>query len=156
VKSNIGHTQAAAGVAGVIKAVLALRHGTLPRTLHADRPSSHVDWGSGAVRLLTEPVEWPRAQGRTRRAGVSSSGVRATNAHAILEGALPAPTGGDAPAPAVTHGLLAWPLAARTPEALRAQAARLAEHLRRHPELSAADIGHSLAATRTPFEHRAV
>ncbi|MDL2082137.1 SDR family NAD(P)-dependent oxidoreductase [Streptomyces sp. GXMU-J15] len=156
VKSNIGHTQAAAGVAGVIKAVLALRHGTLPRTLHADRPSSHVDWGSGAVRLLTEPVEWPHTQGRTRRAGVSSFGFSGTNAHVILEEALPAPTGGDAPAPAVTHGLLAWPLAARTPEALRAQAARLAEHVRRHPELSAADIGHSLAATRTPFEHRAV
>nr|WBO81702.1 SDR family NAD(P)-dependent oxidoreductase [Streptomyces sp. SBE_14.2] len=157
VKSNIGHTQAAAGVAGVIKAVLALRHGTLPRTLHADRPSSHVDWDSGAVRLLTEPVEWPHTEGRTRRAGVSSFGFSGTNAHVILEEAPPGRTGtdGDA-APAAVHGLLAWPLAARTPEALRAQAARLTEHVRRHPELSAADIGHSLAATRTPFEHRAV
>ncbi|MGX7828816.1 type I polyketide synthase [Actinokineospora sp. 24-640] len=149
VKSNIGHTQAAAGVAGMIKMVQAMRHGVLPPTLHAERPSPHVDWSAGAVRLLTETRPWPET-GRPRRAGVSSFGISGTNAHVVLEQAPQAQT----PEPAGA-GPVAWPLSARTPAALRAQAARLAEHLDAHPDLAAADVAATLLRRRR-FEHRAV
>jgi acyl transferase domain-containing protein len=146
VKSNLGHTQAAAGVAGVIKMVMAMRHGVLPATLHVDEPSPHVDWSAGAVRLLTEAVDWPQT-GRPRRACVSSFGISGTNAHLILEQA-PDHRGSEPAAPL-------WVLSARTAQALRAQAERLAEHVAAHPELSSAEVGWSLIRTRSVFEHRA-
>ncbi|MEC3956831.1 type I polyketide synthase [Nocardia sp. CDC153] len=155
IKSNIGHTVAAAGVGGVIKMVQALRHETLPRTLHADEPSPHVDWSAGAVRLLTEAQPWPSG-GRVRRAGVSSFGVSGTNAHAILEEApaRPAavePARGDRPAP-----MLPWLLSAKTPTALRAQAAKLRDWLIDHPDTDPAAVAHALATTRSQHRSRAV
>ncbi|MFH8371713.1 type I polyketide synthase, partial [Streptomyces sp. NPDC018031] len=159
-KSNIGHAQAAAGVGGVIKMVMALRDGTLPKTLHVDEPSPHIDWASGAVELLTEARGWPET-GRPRRAAVSSFGVSGTNAHVVLE-QVPAaadaeqPTGSapvDGPVPVARP--LPWLISARTEEALRAQAARLRRFAEAHPSLGPADIGWSLAATRWGLEHRA-
>ncbi|WP_260614053.1 type I polyketide synthase, partial [Streptomyces sp. WAC07061] len=152
VKSNIGHAQAAAGVAGVIKMVMALREGVLPKTLHVDEPSAHVDWSAGAVELLTEAVDWPETD-RPRRAGVSSFGASGTNAHVVLEQA-PA----TAPAPAATAGTdgrpVTWTVSGRGPEALRAQAARLAEYARTHTGLDPRAVAHSLATTRSALEHR--
>ncbi|WP_188307687.1 type I polyketide synthase, partial [Streptomyces sp. CBMA123] len=153
VKSNLGHTQAAAGVAGVIKMVLAMRHGVVPRTLHAAEPSSHVDWDEGAVELLTEEADWPDT-GRPRRAGVSSFGFSGTNAHVILEQAPPAVV--HARTPAVAEPVLLWPLAGRSQAALRDQAARLRAFAGASPESSLADVGLSLATTRSAFDHRAV
>ncbi|MER6186051.1 SDR family NAD(P)-dependent oxidoreductase, partial [Streptomyces sp. NPDC001652] len=151
-KSNIGHAQAAAGVGGVIKMIMAMRHGRLPVTLHADEPSSSIDWSTGAVALLTEAAPWPD-RGRVRRAGVSSFGISGTNAHLILE-AGPAPGVLEAAEPS---GLpVAWPLSGRTPAALTVQARRLLAHVGTHEELAPADIGLSLATTRTHLEHRAV
>ncbi|MGW0551750.1 type I polyketide synthase, partial [Streptomyces altiplanensis] len=159
VKSNIGHTQSAAGVAGVIKMVMALRHGLLPRTLHADNPSSHVDWDSGSVRLLHEAVEWPET-GRPRRAAVSSFGISGTNAHALIEQAPPAdePEASPAAEPVpVAGGVVPWTVSAKTAAALRAQAARLVSHLETaSPAPRPLDVGYSLVSFRAVFEHRAV
>ncbi|MGW0885981.1 SDR family NAD(P)-dependent oxidoreductase, partial [Streptomyces sp. NPDC002671] len=154
IKSNIGHTQAAAGVAGVIKMVLGMRHGVLPRTLHLDEPTPHVDWSSGAVRLLTEDVPWPET-GRPRRAGVSSFGMSGTNAHAVLEQA-PDAAPDEEPAQSVSPAVVPWVVSGRTDSALRDQAERLAALVRDRAELSPVDVGFSLAAGRSAFEHRAV
>nr|WP_055495983.1 type I polyketide synthase [Streptomyces sp. TP-A0356] len=180
VKSNIGHTQAASGVAGVIKMVMAMRHGVLPRTLHADHPSPYIDWSSGAVSLLQEERPWAPGDG-PRRAGVSSFGVSGTNAHVILQeldaardgeqahvshrsGSAETASGARAEtsaadtrseatrAPAVP---VPWLLSARGATALREQAARLLDHLVRQPAATPADIALSLATTRASFEDRA-
>ncbi len=153
VKSNMGHTQAAAGVAGVIKMVQAMRHETLPATLHVDQPSPHVDWSAGSVSLLTEARPWKAepAAGAARRAGVSSFGISGTNAHVIIEAAPESQPRRDAPKVPVVP----WVISAKSPTALAAQAARLAEHVRSHGELDAADVGWTLAG-RSAFEHRAV
>ena len=168
IKSNIGHTQAAAGVAGVIKMAMALREGLLPKTLHVDAPSPHVDWGAGEVELLTEALPWT-ANGRPRRAGISSFGASGTNAHVIVEEApaeeAPAEQpqaegdeqgGGEDPGPLALPGPIPVPLSAKTEPALRDLAGRLASRLERDPELEPADLAYSLATTRSSFPERAV
>ncbi|MFD4506722.1 type I polyketide synthase [Streptomyces sp. NPDC058457] len=153
-KTNIGHTQAAAGVGALIKMVQALRHGVLPRTLNVDAPSSYVDWSEGAVELLTEQVRWPHTTDRVRRAGVSAFGISGTNAHLILE---EAPPGVEAPVTgAESGGPLPFVLSAKSPQALRAQAARLRDHLLTRPGLPHADVAASLALTRAALDERAV
>ncbi|GAA2480577.1 type I polyketide synthase [Streptomyces longisporus] len=181
VKSNIGHAQQAAGMAGLIKMVLALQNGELPRTLHSEHPSPHVDWSAGEVRLLTEAQPWSAGE-RARRAGVSAFGMSGTNVHVILEEA-PAvdaesaagsepdedaeesgePAGLAAaepvePALAVVeaHGLSVWPVSGRSADALVAQAGRLWEWTTARPGLDTAGVAWSLATTRSVFEHRAV
>jgi acyl transferase domain-containing protein len=163
VKSNIGHTQAAAGAAGVIKMVMALRAGILPRTLHAGAPSPHVNWAAGAVRLLTEEVSWPD-EGRPRRAGVSAFGVSGTNAHVILEQAQEGDRGPGATEPPVRGEVwggrppgekLPWVVSGRGQAGLRAQAAQLAGFTRSGCE-RVLDVGWSLAAGRSVFTERAV
>ncbi|MFD7506786.1 type I polyketide synthase, partial [Streptomyces sp. NPDC059850] len=153
VKSNFGHTQAAAGVAGIIKMVKAIEHGVLPRTLHVDEPSAHVDWSAGAVSLLTEQQTWPDT-GRPRRAAVSSFGISGTNAHTIIEQA-PELRQTDARVEPRALPLVPWVVSGKDEDALRAQAARLHSHVAEHPDLDPVSVGHSLATTRAAMEHRA-
>ncbi|MFF3699540.1 type I polyketide synthase, partial [Streptomyces sp. NPDC002221] len=184
-KSNIGHAQAAAGVGGIIKMVMAMRHETMPRTLHVDRPSTHVDWAAGNVQLLTEARPWPRGE-QPRRAAVSAFGVSGTNAHLVLEEPPELRAGAEAPVePAAlqngaepststtptsttpttpTPAPAAWPdgvplpwlVSARSADALRAQADRVGTHVAERTDLAPLDLSHSLATTRAALEHRAV
>ena len=184
VKSNIGHTQAAAGMAGVIKMVQAMRYATLPRTLHADTPTPHVDWSSGRVRLLTEAHPWP-AEGRPRHAAVSSFGISGTNAHVVLRE--PDPTTGASvdpdsgrpepvePGPAVPEAAVLqaaipgtevpeavepptwpvpWVVSGATAAAAAAQADALTAFAAGHPDLTPRDVAHSLVTGRAHLVHR--
>jgi polyketide synthase 12 len=164
VKSNIGHTQAAAGVAGVIKMVMALQRGMLPATLHAAEPSPHVDWASGAVALLQEPVTWAPGD-RPRRAAVSAFGISGTNSHVVLEESpfdstvrRPDPETGAAPtADPEAGGPLPLVLSARSSQALAGQAGRLLDYLAAHPaDRPIADVARTLVTERSSFDHRAV
>ncbi|MES4909496.1 type I polyketide synthase, partial [Streptomyces sp. NPDC000395] len=152
-KSNIGHAQAAAGVAGIIKMVMALRHGELPRTLHVERPSAEVDWSSGAVSLLTEHRPWPEAD-RPRRAAVSSFAASGTNAHVIIEQAPQAPES-TRPTSAPAPGAVPWLVSGRGEGGVRGQAARLREWLGARGEVEVAAVGHALATRRAGLDTRA-
>lgn len=155
IKSNMGHSQAAAGVAGVIKVVQALRHEVLPKTLHVDAPSPHVDWSSGQVRLLTEPIPWRRTD-RPRRAGVSAFGISGTNAHLIIEEAPADPATTEHPAttaPTRLHPTAAL-LSAKTRTGLADQARRVNERLT-GADHDLTDIAYALATTRATLDHRA-
>ncbi|MEV6771980.1 type I polyketide synthase [Nocardia sp. NPDC051030] len=156
-KSNIGHAQGAAGVGGLIKMVMAMRHETLPRTLHVTEPSTHVDWTAGHVRLLTEDRPWPAAADRPRRAGVSAFGISGTNVHVILEQADAAQVAvADVEPESIGAAVVPWVVSGRSAEALRGQASRLLERLEGEPELDAWEVGYALAVTRSRFEQRAV
>ncbi|PWI09292.1 acyl transferase [Streptomyces sp. NWU339] len=155
-KSNMGHAQAAAGVGGIIKTVMAMRHGYMPKTLHVDAPSPHVDWSSGGVELLVEGREWTRQEG-PRRAGVSSFGVSGTNVHVILEEEPPQEQADErGPDSGVAGGLVPWVVSGKSAKALQGQAGRLRDFVAADPGADLADIGWSLVSSRSRFEHRAV
>ncbi len=149
IKSNMGHAQAAAGIAGVIKMVLAMQHGVLPRTLHVDEPTPHVDWAAGNVRLLTENQPWPQAA-RPRRAGVSSFGISGTNVHVIIEQAADSAELDSAELGGPGLGVVPWVISGHTPQALAAQAAQLSQ-----VDAPPPDVGYSLATGRAVLAHRA-
>ena len=161
IKSNFGHPQAAAGIAGVIKMVQAMRHGVLPRTLHLGEPSRHVDWSSGAVRLLAETTDWPEVD-RPRRSAVSSFGFSGTNAHLVLEEPDPADLPPRERARAGQSAtVVPLALSGHTAAALRSAAGRLATHLERarttpDADLDLGDTGYALATTRSVLDHRVV
>ncbi|MEO3848994.1 type I polyketide synthase [Streptomyces sp. B8F3] len=156
VKSNLGHTQAAAGAAGLMKMMLAMRHDVLPRSLHIDAPTPHVDWSAGDVALLTEDLPWPADGERPRRAGVSSFGMSGTNAHVVIEEPpAESPTEPAAPTPE-RQGPVVLRVSGHSPAALRAQADRVHRHLESHPELPLPDVAHTLAVSRATLDHRGV
>ncbi|MEU9144368.1 type I polyketide synthase [Streptomyces sp. NPDC048349] len=152
-KSNIGHAQAAAGVIGVIKMVLALEHGVLPKTLHAEEPTPLIEWDTSGLELLQEARAWERGAERTRRAGVSSFGLSGTNAHVVLEEA-PAEQPAE-PAAELPTGPLPVVVSGRDEAALREQAGRWADWLSGRTEVPLADVAVTAARHRSHFESRA-
>lgn len=157
-KSNIGHSQAAAGVGGLIKILMAFRHGILPQSLHIEAPSPEVDWSAGTVQLLTEQQPWPDIGNRPRRAAISSFGVSGTNCHLIVEQRPAVPSCSkacDAGAKKTIPVELVWPLSSKTETALQTQAARLREHVISRADLDLLDVGYSLGITRSSFPLRA-
>nr|WP_167815687.1 type I polyketide synthase [Methanocorpusculum sp. GPch4] len=150
VKSNFGHTMAASGVAGLIKAALAVCHGLIPASLHCARPTPHVEWESLPLRVATRQEPWPESEGG-RVAGVSAFGNSGTNVHVVLTQPPPEDEPGTSDDQGTEHLLL---VSARTPEALREMAARLADHLQAHPSLHLPDVAWTLAVGRTHFAER--
>ena len=156
VKTNIGHLEAASGIAGLIKVVLALEHGELPKHLHFTTPSPHIPWDLLPVQVVREARRWA-TNGRPRTAGVSSFGFSGTNAHVLIQDAAappdPSPAPSAAETPARRYHLL--PISARTPEALQQLVGQYDEWLAERPDAAMADVCHSAAVGRNHFEHRA-
>ena len=152
VKPNIGHLEAGAGIAGVIKTVLALRHGVIPPTANFSTPNPAIPWDTSGLRVVTEPTPWP-ATGGPRRAGVSGYGYGGTIAHVILEEGDPPPAR-PATAPGRPDQLSVYPLSGASEAAVAEYAGRLAAWLAREEDTTAADLGHSLGL-RAHLPHRA-
>ncbi|MEU0323499.1 SDR family NAD(P)-dependent oxidoreductase [Streptomyces sp. NPDC006174] len=165
VKTNIGHLEAAAGIAGLIKATLALTHGIIPASLNFETPNPEIDLDGLGLRVQTRTEEWPAAEGASRTAGVSSFSMGGTNCHLVVTAAprsasgataLLGPSADDAGAHRPASAPVPWVLSGRGAQALRDQARRLRNHVEANPSDTIADIGYSLATTRTAFTHRAV
>jgi amino acid adenylation domain-containing protein len=147
-KTNVGHMDAAAGVGGLMKAVLAVRHGERPPSLHFDRPNPEIDFAGSPFTVNATLSPWPSDSTGPRRAGVSSFGIGGTNAHVVIE---------EAPVREASSSARLWQvltLSARTPTALARMASRLASHLASNPDCVLADVAHTLQVGRRPFEHR--
>ncbi|MFJ8888257.1 type I polyketide synthase [Streptomyces sp. NPDC102402] len=154
-KTNVGHLEPAAGMVGFVKAALCVDRGQLVPSLNFRSPNPAVHDFHEDFEVLRAARPWPGGPGRPRRAGVSAFGMGGTNAHVILEQAPEAPRP-PRTADGAAAGVLPWVLSARSEQALREQAARLRDLVAADPCLSPVDIGHSLASTRSVFEHRAV
>ena len=162
-KTNVGHLEGAAGLVGLLKVVLSVSHRRLPASLDFHTPNPEIAFDRLGLRVRTESGPWPHAD-RPLVAGVSSFGVGGTNAHVVVaEAPAVEPVAAPEPVEPVAAdttgrpaGPVAWPLSARSAASLRGQAERLLDRLGPDPAADPADIGHSLATTRTVFEHRAV
>ncbi len=149
VKTNVGHLEAAAGIAGLLKVVLSLEHGTIPRHLHFREPNPHVPWERLPVRVATMATPWPPGR---RLAGVSAFGFSGTNAHVVVEAAPAAMPAPPPPVRARQHHVLA--LSAREGEALAELGSRYGAWLEDHPEADLADVGFTAGIGRSHFEER--
>jgi acyl transferase domain-containing protein len=149
VKTNIGHLESAAGIAGLIKVVLALRHGQIPPHLNLHNPTPHVQWNEIPVRVPTTLTPWSAGTAQ-RLAGISSFGASGTNSHVVVGQAPEAATLASAP----QRPLHLLTVSARTDAALQAALKRLDDHLGSHPEASIQDVCHTANAGRSHFPSR--
>ena len=148
VKTNIGHLEAAAGIAGLIKAVLAIRHQHIPPSLHCGHLNPHIAWDDIPVQVVTQPQPWNAAR---RLAGVSSFGASGTNAHIVLE---QAPVSTPVPPPPPQEAVAVLVLSAKSALALQHLAARYVDYLAQQATLSLQDVCYSAATGRAHFQHR--
>ncbi|WP_229695706.1 type I polyketide synthase, partial [Streptomyces lacrimifluminis] len=152
-KTNVGHLEGAAGIVGLLKTVLALKHGELPASLNFETPNPAIPLDEMNLRVQQDLTAWPETDG-PRLAGVSSFGMGGTNCHVVLESSVTIP--GPAEGKNIPVGVMPWLISGKTHKALRAQAARLLTYVEARPELDIGDTCLSLATTRTAFAHRAV